>query len=318
MQEGRFSPKTCWVITQTGLTGTLNQCLGVSASLGLEPIIQEIELPLFVRKSTPYINFGLHSWAKKNFSPPHPDLVLASGRLAVAPSLWIKKQSPSTKVVFLQNPKWAHRQFDLIAAPAHDYLSGDNVIQTIGAANCITADSLKQSQEHFASMFQSMPAPRIAVMIGGKSRSHEMTRNDMERLIQQLTGLQASLMITASRRTGTDNLKRLQDALTDKENCFLWDGTGENPYHGMLGWADYIMVTEDSVSMCSDAASTGKPVYTLPLSGGSQKFDDFHRFMHSYGATRPFEGRLEHWEYPPLNDAQTIAEAIRHPGNPRD
>ena len=49
---------------------------------------------------------------------------------------------------------------------------------------------------------------------------------------------------------------------------YLWDGEGENPYFGLLGLADFLVVTCDSVNMVSEAASTGKPVYVADLPGG--------------------------------------------------
>ena len=68
--------------------------------------------------------------------------------------------------------------------------------------------------------------------------------------------------------------------------------SGENPYFGFLAHADAIVVTADSVSMTSEACSTGKPVYVAALSGGSAKFREFHRTLAQAGYTQPFEGRL--------------------------
>ena len=39
----------------------------------------------------------------------------------------------------------------------------------------------------------------------------------------------------------------------------VWDGQGDNPYFGMLALADLIVVTQDSVSMISEAAATTAP-----------------------------------------------------------
>ncbi|MEZ5919299.1 MAG: ELM1/GtrOC1 family putative glycosyltransferase [Alphaproteobacteria bacterium] len=60
-----------------------------------------------------------------------------------------------------------------------------------------------------------MKAPRVAVLIGGTSKAYKMTRPITEKLAAQLRTLsaQAGLMITASRRTGVENERILQDAL---------------------------------------------------------------------------------------------------------
>jgi hypothetical protein len=94
-------------------------------------------------------------------------------------------------------------------------------------------------------------------------------------------------------------------------NAFIWDGSGENPYFAMLGLADAIVVTADSVNMVSEAAATGKPVHVVPLEGGSKKFARFHRAMEEAGITRPFRGAIEQWTYRPPDDAACAAAVIR-------
>jgi len=79
----------------------------------------------------------------------------------------------------------------------------------------------------------------------------------------------------------------------------------------MLALADYILVTEDSVSLASEACATGKPVYVIPLSGGSARHRRFHEALRAEGLTRPFAGRLERWSYQPLFDAARVAEEVR-------
>ena len=91
----------------------------------------------------------------------------------------------------------------------------------------------------------------------------------------------------------------------------VWDGSGENPYFAFLAFADAIIVTEDSVNMVTEAAGTGKPVYVQSLPGKSRRLLRFHRLMRERGATRPFEGKLEFWTYPPINDTEVVASAIR-------
>ena len=85
----------------------------------------------------------------------------------------------------------------------------------------------------------------------------------------------------------------------------------DEPYYGMLGPADAIVVTADSVNMASEACSTGKPVYVIDLPGGSEKFRGFHQTLRDDGFTRPFTGILEDREYQPLNDVQLAADRVR-------
>ena len=117
-------------------------------------------------------------------------------------------------------------------------------------------------------------------------------------------------MITASRRTGEENMAVLRDILKGRDNLYFWDGRGDNPYFGMLAWADTILVTADSASMLSEAVSTGKPVYMIPLEGGTKRFDIFHKNLLEKGCIREFNGTLDSWTYEPLRDAEQIGNII--------
>lgn len=307
------APLTCWIVTE-GMVGTENQCLGVAAALGVTPSVKRITLRQPWKTLSPWLG----AETARTFTPPlegpWPDILLASGRKSIAASRYIKKQSGGkTLTVQIQDPRIDPKYFDLVAVPAHDPTRGPNVIVTDGAPNLITPEKLQSAKEKWAGAFSSLPAPRIAVLIGGSSRAHKMTQNiarDMGEKLAHLARTQhAGLMITASRRTGEENIAALRATLSGTD-AFIWDGTGDNPYHGMLAWADYIVVTSDSVSMLSDAGTTGKPVYMIPLDGGSARFDRFHVGLIGKGVVRVFDGTLEHWSYTPLNAAQIIADAV--------
>ncbi len=305
---------TCWIITE-GMIGTQNQCVGVANALGLNPIIKQIGLRQPWKTFSPWLGFETTSSFSPSLTPPKdstwPDILITSGRKSVAASRYIKKQSGGkTFTVHIQDPKISATQFDLVAVPFHDKLRGQNVIVTDGAPNKLTKDKLNQAKQDFAPPFESMKSPRVAVLIGGNSRTHKLTNSITHQLINQLSNLDASLMVTTSRRTGEENLKMIQDALTKDQN-FIWSGNGQNPYLGMLAWADYIIVTSDSVSMLSDAGTTGKPVYMVNLEGGSPRFNRLYDHLNKIDVTRNFTGNLEAWTYEPLHDAQKVAHAIK-------
>ncbi|MEZ5919298.1 MAG: ELM1/GtrOC1 family putative glycosyltransferase [Alphaproteobacteria bacterium] len=78
-----------------------------------------------------------------------------------------------------------------------------------------------------------------------------------------------------------------------------------------MAWADIILVTADSASMLSEAATTGKPVYMIELEGGAPRLNALHRNLIEKKIVRPFEGVLENWSYDAITDAQHVADAIR-------
>ena len=91
---------------------------------------------------------------------------------------------------------------------------------------------------------------------------------------------------------------------------FVWDGTGENPFMGILARADHLVVSADSASMVSEAASTGVPVYTATLGRLGRRLQAFHNSLAAEGVTRPFTGELQHWSYEPVNDTPVVARRL--------
>jgi uncharacterized protein len=215
--------------------------------------------------------------------------------------------------VQIQDPRFARGEIDLIVAPQHDPASGDNVFRTLGAVHRVTSEKLRADAARWAPIFGALPHPLVAVLIGGDNAVYRLTEERFAALCDRLVALAKSgvgLIITPSRRTGDAQRAMLQKRLAG-QNVFIWDGNGDNPYFAMLGTADAIIVTADSVSMISEAASTGKPVHIIELEGGSAKFARFHQAMRDAGITRTFNGTLETWDYAPLDDTARAAAEIR-------
>ena len=130
---------------------------------------------------------------------------------------------------------------------------------------------------------------------------------DLARMAKATGG---SLAVTPSRRTGADNEQALRDGFRDTR-AYIWDKEGDNPYFGLLALADVIVVTEDSVSMTSEAIATGKPVYVAPLAGESRRIRRFHQDLIDDGITRRFDGTFATWRYDPPDDTARAAAIIR-------
>ncbi|MDX2027169.1 MAG: mitochondrial fission ELM1 family protein [Alphaproteobacteria bacterium] len=312
---------TCWVVTD-GKAGMENQCLGLAEALGIKPVIKRIILRSPWKQLSPFLRHGLGcAFSSKGdaIAPPWPDLLIATGRASIPASLYVRRMTmkngaSKTFTVQLQNPVIDSSRFDLVVVPRHDGLTGPNVMTTRGALHRVTPGVLRSEAKIFLPQVAALPSPRIAVLIGGSNAVYQLTPREMAPLTQQLAGLTrqtgGSLMITPSRRTGEANLAILQEGLRDVP-AYIWDGQGANPYYGMLGLADYILVTCDSVNMVSEACTTGKPVYVVQLPGGSDKFRRFHQAMRDDGMARPFTGQIEAWNYPPLDDVQLVAARIK-------
>lgn len=306
-----------WVITD-GKAGMEVQCLGVAEALGIRPVIKRVVLRPPWRLVSPYIRVRLDRCAAPTgdpVSPPWPDIVIATGRQSVAPALAARRGSRGRCfLVQLQNPVIAPRHFDLIAVPEHDRLRGGNVVTTVGAPNRVTRARLDEAAARHGARLEALPRPRVAVLVGGGNSAYRLSEARMAAIADAVAAMArnegAGLMVTASRRTGPANEATLRSRLAGLP-AEIWDGTGDNPYFAYLALADVVLVTVDSINMVSEAATTGTPVMTLDLDGGSAKFARFHGNLRGRGVTRPFTGRLERWAYQPLADAAKVADEVR-------
>lgn len=321
LRKGKELPesiKTCWVIS-SGAIGSENQAIGVAEAMGIEPVVKRIKLKSPWKQLSPWLSLGHGHALTADSDPialPWPDVILASGRQTIGVARHIRQQSGGKSfLVYIQDPRINPKHFDLVVIPQHDPTRAANVIVTKGGPHRVTPEKLAAAKAKFEKQFAKIPHPRVAVLIGGNSRAHQMTQQNAKMLAGQLLQLvdhrKTGLLITASRRTGPENEKLLRDMLQGP-NILFWDGTGDNPYFALLALADYIIVTEDSISMTSEALSTGKPVYIASLEGGATRHDMFHKLLQEQGYTRPFTGLLEKWSYTPPNDTQWVADEIRN------
>ncbi|MGE0716677.1 MAG: mitochondrial fission ELM1 family protein [Alphaproteobacteria bacterium] len=253
--------------------------------------------------------------AGDRLAPPWPDLVIGAGRRTARAVLWVRRASGGRSFAMqFQDSGVPARLVDLVTVPRHDRLRGANVIVTEGAIHKVTTEDLVAAAATWAPQLAHLPSPRVAVLIGGSSRTYRMTEAAAAGLADALMALRretgAALMVTASRRTGPAAGALLRARLAGDGIAF-WDGAGDNPYLGYLAAADAIVVTADSVSMASEAAATGKPVMVAEMPGGSARFARFHARLRELGIARPFTGRLESWGYAPPDDAGRVAAEIR-------
>lgn len=306
----------CWAVTD-GKPGMENQCIGLAEAMGLVPEVKRVTLRTPWRQLTPWLKWGVQFAAAPPgdaIAPPWPDVLIASGRQSIAPALAARNGSRGRCfTVVIQDPQIAPANFAALVVPEHDRMSGPNILTTLGAVHRVTPQRLAAEAAAFGPAFEALPRPRIAVLVGGNNGVFTLDGPQMEVLAAQLKLVAQNsgggLMVTPSRRTGAENEAVLRRALAGLP-AFVWDGHGPNPYFAMLAAADAVIATGDSVSMMSEACSTGKPVYAVDLKGGSAKFTAFHDSLRRLGHARPFRGILEDWTPVPLRETQTVAAEL--------
>ena len=314
-------PPVVWALIDDR-AGNRSQCLGVADALGLDYRAREIGYgPL---ASLPNVLLGasfagLNAGSRAGFSPPWPDLVIAAGRRAAPVARKIRRLGGGN--VFLaqvMHPGAGAGEFGLIAQPRHDRAgSGANVLPITGAPHRLTPERLAEEAERWRGRFDGLPKPWIALIVGGSTRRRNFTTAMARELGARASKMAllagGSLLVTTSRRTG-DAADTLIDAVSTPAHVHRWEDSGgeDNPYHGYLALADGVIVTGDSVSMCSEACAGTGPVHIFaPAALITPKHARLHAGLYEQGYARPLADTFETWSHPPLNPAREVAAEIR-------
>lgn len=250
------------------------------------------------------------AWAE---STALPELAVGCGRQAALATRWLRRQD--TRSVQILDPRIDPSHWDLVIAPEHDGLRGANVITTLGSLHPVDDAWLAQTREAFAA-FAELPRPRTAVLLGGSSAHARFDRMAFEVLASKLEAVLArdggSLLLTASRRTDP-KVRELLRHRYDGTPGIVWrgEGDGENPYPGILAWADRIVCSPDSVNMISEACATTVPVHVFDparVRGRPRRFLDA---LLQRGRIRAMDARLAPFDVEPLRETTRVAAEIR-------
>ncbi len=310
-------PLSCLVISD-GRRGIENQALGLAEAISrirpLEIIKKRTNNSFLFNSLPPYIQLTL---ARKPVIAKPVNIAIGCGRQAIAVLLGLKKKyGKRIFTIYVQDPRISLSGFDLVIAPKHDELKADNIISIIGSPNRITNELLQKEKQKFAEKISGYPAPYVCVLIGGKSKTHNLSDDIHQkhlRLICSLADKNYSIFLSTSRRTPEHINNEYKAMSKDRSNVWFYDGhnpDSENPYFAFLASADHILVTEDSTNMLTEACATGKPVYRLEMAGNAGKFAKLYQDLQKKCNVTRFEGELKNHTYIPLAETQIAAEII--------
>ena len=312
---------TCWAISD-GAAGNERQALALADALGLPARVLRIRVAepwnLFAPRLVAGARAAIRDADGNTLAAPWPDIAIGCGRRAALLTRALRRWSGGrTRVVQILDPRIATDAWDLVIAPRHDDVHGANVITSIGALNPVGPDWLARGRAAFPAL-GALPSPRTTLLVGASNRAQRLDAAYFDTLAERLAARQArdggSLLASVSRRTPHAVAQRLRRSLGAHPGIF-WAGPddGPNPYAGLLGWADRLVVTPDSVNMLSEACATGKPVHTFaprPIAG---KLATFHAALAASGHLRDLDDDTPRPPPPPLAETAAIAELVaRH------
>ena len=214
---------------------------------------------------------GLDHARSSPLGPPWPELILTAGRRNEPVARWIRTQAGGrVRLVHVGRPWASLDEFDLIVStPQYALPERANILRNEAPMHRVSAARLQAEAARVRPRLGDLPRPWTAVLLGGHVGPHSFDAMAAARLADQLNALAGaggSLLISTSARTPAATVERLLAGLRMPAHLYRWRRDDpDNPYFGLLGLADQVVVTSDSMSMLIEAVATGKPVLIFDL-----------------------------------------------------
>lgn len=200
-----------------------------------------------------------------------PDIVVSCGSRHAAVNLLAAGENFARSAVILK-PLEPLRFFDAAIVPRHDKIAPTgNIFVTETAPSPIKREEVAAAGRR---LMLELPAvsgcrgPRVGLLVGGDVEGVVFDREIFEKVLQAVLRYRAEekgvLLATTSRRTPGWAEALLKIRLSDMAACPLLvianEANRADIVAGILGSADRVVVSGESMSMVSEAVLSGKPV----------------------------------------------------------
>ena len=229
--------------------------------------------PVFYRAQLGWLKGFLAQESFQQLQRIKAEFIVSCGSSAAGANNFLSRDYGAKSIVILKPGLLGYRRFRLVILPQHEARKGDgpraSLVYTQAAPNLISpAYQAGQSQallNRYSHLKNNLKL-KIGLFIGGDSKNIFLDEHQMKVLVHQLTEvaqeINADILATTSRRTPASVEQLLHKRLRKHPRCPLLILAGQDnvpeAVGGILGLSDIQVVSGDSISMVSEAASSGK------------------------------------------------------------
>lgn len=191
-----------------------------------------------------------------------PDLIVTSGGKAVFAARSIAARTGAPLVFIGERKPYPSEWFHTVFTPSPFETGGNDVLLERIPTRISREDVLRA-----AAAWHGKPAGRLWTMVvGGASASHRYTPADWTALASAMNALATNhgirWLISTSRRTGAHAEGLLRKTLEPSAvaDAIWWSDKPEKRLLALLGAAERVFATQDSITMITEAIASGLPV----------------------------------------------------------
>ena len=302
------------ILLSEGMHGMISQIEGLAKALDLEFTHHTVELNNFWKLFPPKVT-PISQKTFKKIDTDDFDVIISCGRKSVIPSIYLKQNSDKKVInIHIQDPKVNLDNFNYVIAPEHDGLNGANVFSTKGAIHYLTKEDINNHTNYLKDRLET-GKEYFLLILGGPTKHYDYSDENVLNIFSIFNNLvdknNLQGVIVPSMRTPKNIIELAKNRLGKKS--LVIDTIDKKAYLSALSLAKYIAVTCDSISMISEAALTGKPIYVadIPAKKNDFRIKKFHKLFNQLNIVKKLDNKLEIWHYENLDETSRIAKQIK-------
>jgi Kdo2-lipid IVA lauroyltransferase/acyltransferase len=238
------------------------------------------------------LRFTLLTDSYDKISKNYADIIISCGSSTAAVNLLLSRENNAKSIVLMSPALISLRYFDLAIVPVHDNPKRrDNVVFTQGALNLTNKENIRRFVDSFKNKIGSIDKKVLGILVGGDSKSFRLRCESIKFAVEAALKIgmeyDMEILVSTSRRTPGDIEYYLKQKLSSEARCRLLIIANEyNPAaaaEAILSFSDIMLISEDSVSMISEAVSSKG--YRIVFRQGDYINKRHNRFLHNLEAS---------------------------------